>query len=265
MRIISAIFWKEMAEILRNRMLMFTSIIPGVVFLIIPLLITSAGARQNRNGQLSGQQISELVTRLSPQLQGLPEAALRQIFVFRMFIMFLLVIPVMTALTIAVHSIIGEKQSRSLEPLLATPISSTQLLFAKSLSCAIPSVALTWILFGVYAANLHFLALPQVLPNVLTPMTFLMIFLVCPLVATLGLSLGVIVSSRANDPRTAQQIGGLIVLPFIALFIAQLQGFYLLTLPVALVGAVVLAVIDVVVLGIGVALFDRETILVRWK
>jgi ABC-2 type transport system permease protein len=87
----------------------------------------------------------------------------------------------------------------------------------------------------------------------------------CPLVAVLGLSLGVIVSSRANDPRTAQQIGGLFILPIIALFTAQLQGLYFLNLPVVMIAAVALAIIDLAVLGVGVALFDRETILVRWK
>src|SRR5262249_49395452 len=150
------------------------------------------------------------------------------------FVIFLLIIPVMTALTIAVYSVIGEKQTRSLEPLLATPITSIQLLVAKSLSAALPAILFTWVLFTLYAASINFFALPQVMPHVLTPITFSLIGIIGPLVAVLGLSLGVIVSSRANDPRTAQQIGGLIVLPVIALFTGQLQGFYLLTLPLVL-------------------------------
>ena len=92
-----------------------------------------------------------------------------------------------------------------------------------------------------------------------------MIGVICPLVAILGLSLGVIVSSRVNDPRTAQQIGGLAILPIIGLFTGQMQGFFSLRLPVVVIAALALAVIDVIVLGLGVALFDRETILVRWK
>jgi ABC-2 type transport system permease protein len=264
MTAIRAIIAKEMADILRNRMLVLSSLVPSVIFLVIPFTI--AGARMNpRAGRVSVGQMSDLIVRMSPELEGLSQNVLGQIFVFRMFVVFLLIIPVITALAIASYSIIGEKQTRSLEPLLATPITSVQLMLAKSLSAALPAIVLTWVVFGLYAAGISFFALPQVLPNVLTPITFTMVGLICPLVAILGLSMGVIVSSRANDPRTAQQIGGLAILPIVALFTGQMQGFFYLQLPVVLAAAVVLAVIDIIVLGLGVALFDRETILVRWK
>lgn len=265
MRAIRAIIAKEMADILRNRTLMFSSLLPSVLFLIIPLMIGTSSMRGGRSGQLSPGQMGEVIVRLSPELKDLPAAALGQIFIFRQFVVFMLMIPVITALAIASHSIIGEKQTRSLEPLLATPITSVQLMLAKSLSAALPATFLTWILFGFYSLAISFVALPQVLPNVLTGVTVMLIAVICPLVAVLGLSLGVIVSSRANDPRTAQQIGGLFILPIIALFTAQFQGLYFLNLPVVMIAALALAIIDLAVLGVGVALFDRETILVRWK
>jgi ABC-2 type transport system permease protein len=209
--------------------------------------------------------MSELVIRASPELHNLPAAALGQIFVFRQNTVLLLFIPIMTALTIAVHSIIGEKQARSLEPLLATPVSSLQLLLAKSLSAAIPAVGLAWIVFGFYSVTIGLLALPQVLPNVLILTTLLLVFVICPLVAIMGLSLGVIVSSRANDPRTAQQIGGILILPIVGLFIAQTQGLYFLTVSAVFTGIAVLALFDIVIFRVGAALFDRETILLRWR
>jgi ABC-2 type transport system permease protein len=198
-------------------------------------------------------------------LRNLPAPTLGQIFAFRQNAVLMLFIPITTALTIAAQSVIGEKQTRSLEPLLATPVSSFQVLVAKSLSGAIPALGLTWIVFSIYVLGIKLLARPEVLPNVLIPTTWLLICVICPLIAILGLSLGVIVSSRANDPRTAQQIAGLLVLPIIGLFVAQIQGLYFLTLSKVLVTIVVLALIDAAVLKIGVALFDRETILLRWK
>ena len=92
----------------------------------------------------------------------------------------------------------------------------------------------------------------------LTLASLILIAVICPLVAVLGLSLGVIVSSRANDPRTAQQIGGLFVLPIIALVRAQLQGLYFLNLPAVMIAAVALAIIDLAVSGVGVALFGAK-------
>ena len=266
MRVIRAIIAKEFAEMLRNPDLMVTALVPAFIFLVIPLLLGLRGASPGgRSGQLSLSQVSELVISVNPELRNLPAPTLGQIFAFRQNAVLMLFIPITTALTIAAHSIIGEKQTRSLEPLLATPVSSFQVLVAKSLSGAIPALGLTWIVFGVYVLGMDLLARPEVLPNVLIPMTWLLILVICPLIAIMGLSLGVIVSSRANDPRTAQQIAGILVLPIIGLFIAQIQGLYFLTLSKVLVTIVVLALIDVAVLKIGVALFDRETILLRWK
>jgi ABC-2 type transport system permease protein len=266
MRVIRAIILKEFAEMLRNPTLIASSLIPALIFAVLPMMLGLRGASgEGRSGQLSLSQAGELVIRVSPELRNLPAPTLGQIFSFRQNAVLLLFIPITTSLTIAAHSIIGEKQTRSLEPLLAAPVSSLQVLLAKSLSGAIPALGLTWIIFGVYALEMEFLARPQVLPNVLIPTTWLLIFVICPLIAVMGLIIGVIVSSRANDPRTAQQIAGILVLPVIGLFIAQIQGLYFLTLPKVLVTVVVLAVIDIVVLKVGVALFDRETILLRWK
>ena len=266
MRAVRAIVLKEFTEIIRNPSLIGTSLIPSLIFAFLPFILGMRGASGNgRSGQLSLAQVVELVIRMSPELRNLPAPTLGQIFAFRQNAVLMLFVPIITALTIAVHSIIGEKQSRSLEPLLAAPVSSFQLLLAKSLSAAIPALGLTWILFGIYFLSIEVFALPHVLSNVLIPTTLLLVFVICPLVAVMGLSLGVIVSSQVNDPRTAQQIGGLLVMPVIGLFVAQIQGLYFLTTATVFVGIVVLAILDAIILRIGVAVFDRETILLRWK
>ena len=45
-----------------------------------------------------------------------------------------------------------------------------------------------------------------------------------PLICLLSVLLGIVVSSRVNDPRTAQQIGGFVVIPIIAIAVAQFFG-----------------------------------------
>jgi ABC-2 type transport system permease protein len=262
MRPIATVLMKEFAEIIRNHALLLSSAIPMIVFLFIPLLIL---ARPPQNPRGLPPQLSELISRFSPELSGLPEATVMRVFLMRQFVLFLLMLPLVTALTISVHSIIGEKQNRSLEPLLATPISSVQLFVAKCLSAAIPSVALTWLSFALFTAGIYLLGGPAVFFNVMTSTTVAIIFVIGPLVSILGLSLGVMVSSRVNDPRSAQQIGALLILPLVGLFIAQMSGLYFLRLPLVIAAALVLGMIDVVTVGLGVALFDRETILVRWK
>ena len=68
MRSIRAIIAKELADILRNRMLVFSSLIPSVVFLVIPFLVgMSAGNVNSRKGLPPGQ-MSQLLLQVSPEL-----------------------------------------------------------------------------------------------------------------------------------------------------------------------------------------------------
>ena len=266
MRAVLAIISREFADILRNRMLLISSLIPSLIFLMLPFVISNGNISENRKGgQMSPDQMQQVLVQTEPALAGLPGKALVQIFMFRQFVAFLLSIPIITSISIATYSIIGEKQTRSLEPLLATPITSAQLMLAKSLAAAGPATALTWIVFALYMLIIRFAALPHVVTHVITPVTLMLIFVICPLVATFGLSVGVIVSSRANDPRTAQQIGGLFILPILTLFVAQMAGFFFLRVSAVVISTIILLALDIGVLAAGVALFDRETILVRWK
>jgi ABC-type Na+ efflux pump permease subunit len=62
-----------------------------------------------------------------------------QAFVFQQFLMLQLLIPATGAMAFAGYSLIGEKQGRTLEPLLATPITTPELLIGKSLGALLPS------------------------------------------------------------------------------------------------------------------------------
>jgi ABC-2 type transport system permease protein len=73
------------------------------------------------------------------------------------------------------------------------------------------------------------------------------------------------ISSRASDPRVAEQLSALIVLPLILLVIGQSVGLILIDSRVILIIGVIVAVLDVVLVIITVQLFERETILTRWK
>jgi ABC-2 type transport system permease protein len=90
-------------------------------------------------------------------------------------------------------------------------------------------------------------------------------FLLGPLAALIALQLAVCISSRVNDPRSAQQIGALIVLPVTAVFILQITGIFQLTGPVIASVALALAGLNIALMLAGIRLFERESILTRWK
>jgi ABC-2 type transport system permease protein len=75
----------------------------------------------------------------------------------------------------------------------------------------------------------------------------------------------VMVSSRATDPRAAEQVSMLVFLPVLIIFFAQMGGLILIDARLVLLMALALVVVDAVLLTAAVRLFQRETILTRWK
>ena len=87
-----------------------------------------------------------------------------------------------------------------------------------------------------------------------------------PLVELATLQVSVIVSSRAHDPRSAQQLTSLIILPITAVFIAQLMGAFVIGAPARCCSARSgCSLLNALLLWLGVQVFQRETILTRWR
>src|SRR5439155_1409204 len=95
---------------------------------------------------------------------------------------------------------------------------------------------------------------------------FLMLFvLVAPAAALISLQSAILISSRANDPRTAQQFGVLIIIPLAGVLVAQFTGsLWLSAAALGLLGLGLLGVWLLLTL-LSVAVFDREAILTRWR
>jgi ABC-2 type transport system permease protein len=265
---VRTLFDKELLEIRVNRQLLATLIFPLVIFLIIPLITafllpTFLGA--SITGDPDIENVVALLLEAFPNFGDLSAIEQFQIYMLRQFLALFLLSPIIGSMSIATYSIIGEKTTRSLEALLASPIRTEELLLAKSLAAAILPISVTWLMFLLFAAIILGLGGWNVFRYTMDSAAWGMMFLLAPLVALLGLGLGVIVSSRANDPRTAQQIGGLVVLPIVGLIVGQSAGIFLLGLPIVIIASVVLLLIDLALLGIGVSLFNRESILTKWK
>jgi len=86
-----------------------------------------------------------------------------------------------------------------------------------------------------------------------------------PAVGLASVVAGVITSSRVNDPRVAQQVGGVVIVPIIAITLIQASGTLLVDATGYLLLALIIFVISLGGLRLGVRLFDREAILTRWR
>jgi len=266
-RRIAALLGKELADVRGNPALFVPAIITGIISIVMPFIIAVAIPyfSGERLSDSSDFRIAAEVYRDQPAMRALnPEAAI-QALIFQQFLILLVLTPVAGAMSVAAYAVVGEKQARTLEPLLATPITTFELLTAKVLGALIPGIALVTICFALYAGGTALLAEPGVSRTLFVPRALLTIFLLGPLAALAALQLAVCVSSRVNDARSAQQIGALIILPISGLLVAQFTNNVQLTSRVILLISAGLATLNIALMAVGVRLFDRESILTRWK
>jgi ABC-2 type transport system permease protein len=266
MRIV-ALLRKELADIRQNRALFVPAVLTGIVSILLPFFIAIivpafAGERLSDSSDF---EIALELYRDQPALADLtPEGAI-QAWIFQQFLVLLVLTPVAGSMSVAAYSVIGEKQARTLEPLLATPLTTFELLLAKVLGALLPALALTVACFVAYLGGVALVAEPGVYRALLTPASLALILVLGPLASLAALQLAVCVSSRVNDARSAQQIGALVVLPIAGLLVLQLTGTFQLTLPVIASMALLLTAANAGLMLLGIALFDRESILTRWK
>jgi ABC-2 type transport system permease protein len=262
---IRALLWKEFVDLRLNPSVFLPVGIVGVMSLAIPFMIAIVvpaitGERLSDSPDFE-MAIEQQQRRQTPGLA--PEGAV-QVWLFEGFLLFMLIVPVVVATGISSHSVVGEKRARTLEPLLATPITTFELLAAKTLGAWLPAVGLALLCFGAYVGGIAAFGEPGVVSALLSTRSFSVVLLLGPLAALAALQATVCVSSRAKDERTAQQWGSLIVLPIAGSLIAPFLGVEM-TLTIVLVGIVVLAGVNVVLMRVAVRVFDRESILTRWK
>jgi len=254
---------KEWAEVFKNRLVLFSVAFLPLLLTALPLAILY-GTRSS--GDLGGMSMSDLPEGFRSLCGEMTGGECTQYFFVSQFMILFMIMPLIIPSTIASYSIVGEKTTRTLEPLLATPVSTIELLAGKAVAAAVPAVLATWGAFAVFAVGARILAIgPTVIARLLDPLWLMAIFIVGPLLATAAVSMAVIVSSRVSDPRVAEQLSALVILPLLALFIGQISGLLILDARLVLWMAVVLAAIDAGLIALAIRLFERENILTRWK
>jgi len=258
-----AVLSKELYEVRRSRLILTTMIVPTALYIALPILLLRSGLLSAIAGVSAGE--VEAVAGSNPLLRGLSPTDAFQVLIIDQVMVLYMQAPLFIPLTIASYSIIGEKQLRTLEPLLASPIRAWELLAAKSVAAAVPGVLVSWVSFVIFILLVQMSVSAAVMRALISPTWVLAFALVVPLFALLAVGTGVIASSRTSDPRAAQQLGAVIILPISAILFAQVLGFIRLDVRYVLIMALVVGIFDVALLWLAVRLFDRESILTRWR
>jgi ABC-2 type transport system permease protein len=254
-----AVIGKEVRDLLSNRLLIGAVAFPALIFAAIPTGIVAFIEVNDLDPTQMGQ-INEYIS----MFPDLPPKLAAQGFIVLNFMAYFLLIPAMVPMAIATQSVIGEKTARSLEPQLATPMEVSELLIGKAISAALPAVLATWTVFVLYGLVNGAVADPRLTNLVFNDVWRVAMLTLVPLICLLSVLLGIVVSSRVNDARTAQQLGSFIVIPIIAVAVAGFfSGQASFTMQQVIVGDLVVAVLIGLALVAGNWIFEREQILTR--
>ncbi len=230
---VGAIFVKELRDYRRNRfVVVFTMAVLPLIFVTLPIvqLFTIATTVPT----------SKLDTRVGISL------------------LYMLLIPAIVPSALAAYSVVGEREQGTLEPVLITPIRPEEFLIGKAIAILAPTLAVAYVIFGLFIGTAELFAHPAVLTAILQRSHVLVQLLFTPLLAGWSIWVGIAISARMSDVRAAQQLGMFSSLP--PLVIVALISFNVIpaSVGVALGLAAALLLID----GLGwravATMFDRE-------
>jgi ABC-type transport system involved in multi-copper enzyme maturation permease subunit len=229
---VRAIFRKELRDYRHNSGIVFVMAILPAIFAIEPLI----------------------------QIFTLP-AASASTLAHKEPLLYMLGIPVLVPAALAAYAVVGERQQGTLEPVLGTPIRREEFLLGKALASFVPSVAISYAVYGFFLALVGIFAQPGVASALLRGSDLLAQLVFTPLLAGWSIWVGIAISTRSSEVRVAQQLGVLANLPSVV--VTSLIAFNVIhaTLVVALGGAAALLVLNRLGWRITSAMFDRERLI----
>lgn len=245
-----ALIYKDLNEITSSKQILVPmAIVPIVLTVIIPLALL-IGANFIGNDSDTLRQFGPLIKKLpSEYMEYAPAQLLIKIVINYMFPSFFLIIPIMCSGIIGASSFVGEKEHKTLETLLYTPISMEQLLRAKILGVFIPSYIITlfsFIAFGIIVnigGFIHFGEL--IFPDI---KWLLIILWISPAINLFSLILTVMISAKSKTFQEAQQVSGLLVLPIILILVGQMTGILILSNLIMFIAGMVLLILDYILI-----------------
>ncbi len=235
-RRVRAIFGKELREYRHNGNIVYAMVILPSVFLIQPLI----------------------------QIFTVPSSASGTLH-HEHSLIYMLAIPALVPAALAAYSVVGERLQGTLEPLLSTPVRREELLLGKASAAFIPSVAISYAVYAVFIAVVELFAHPGIAAALIRAPDLLAQLLFTPLLAALSIWIGIAISARSSDPRTAGQLSVLASLPSVA--VTTLVAFNVIhpTLRVALLFGAALLILVRLGWRFASALFDRERLITNSK
>ncbi|MBE5937810.1 MAG: ABC transporter permease [Lachnospiraceae bacterium] len=238
---------KDILSVVTNRQLF-------VVMLIVPLIFTVVLPTIFILVTLFAPDVNSEFQRMIELLPVSARTGNEKIVMLSMFIdnimpLFFMLIPIMASSVMAAGSFVGEKEKSTLETLLYSPLSLTQLFRAKIFACFFVGMLVSGISFlvmmVVIETELFFLIGTVLIPDI---SWLIVMLIVAPAISFIAISVTVRGSAKARTMEESQQRAVFVVFPFIFLIVGQFSGIILINKWIFLGLGLVLALIAVLLM-----------------
>jgi uncharacterized membrane protein SpoIIM required for sporulation/ABC-type transport system involved in multi-copper enzyme maturation permease subunit len=166
--------------------------------------------------------------------------------------------PMSISLVIALESFVGEKERLTIEPLLCTPLSDSQLYFGKLLASLTPPLSASYLGTLVYLIGVTYKVGWRA-----DPLFLLQIFILATMQALVMVSGAVVISSQTTSVRAANLLASFIIIPMALLLQAESAMMFWGRYHALWWVAVGLLIIAGLLIRAGLAQFRREELLER--
>jgi len=231
--------------------LMFCAVFPAILISIIRFAPDDLGDIVELVGLLVGDMDQTEMTMM-----------ILAFFLDNIIPMFFLMIPVIATTTMATGSFVGEKEKRTLETLLYSPLPLREIFSSKVIASFILSMVVTIGAFIIYLiisqTLIYFMFGRLMLPGA---NWFATVLVVAPALTLLAVTITSKISAKAQTMEEAFQKAGLITIPIILLAASQFTGLMILNVWILLAIAVIIGIIAVILMQSALKNFKYETLL----
>lgn len=267
MNVILLFLWRELRDARKNKYLLAIYLVLPPFAVALPVLFAFLAPTLAAIDKDDPLILAIFRTvRAAPEFAGMPidEAITR--FFLRNTIALYLLMPVGLSSIAAAFSIVSEKQQRTLEPILATPITDFEFLLGKLLASLLPGIMLTWVSALLAAVVVDFIGWGKY-QTLLLPDRFWVVgvFVLAPLLGTASVLAAMRLSAKMNDPQAANQFTGLVIVPVFMLGIGIFGKVLTLSMIAVTIACLTVLLLMLFLFKLNLKNFQREEILTKWK
>ena len=268
-RAVRAIMRKDLRLVFKNRMVWLPMIlVPAILFVVLPmvmLVLPSLVGPTAFETEDIAPLLANMPTHVRSQIAGLSE--LQQFAVLSssyLFAPLFLIVPLMVSSVLAADSFVGERERKTLEALLYTPITDVELFVGKLLVGFLPAAGVTVASFFLYGLVVN-LSGYHIMGRIFFPPAtwWPLVFWVSPGVSVVGLGTTVLISSKVKTFMQAQQASGMLVLPIVFVVIGQLAGLFFMDTGLLLIAGAFVWLLGIWLVWIGARTFSRRELIAR--